>query len=68
MALREAYRRDLQHLHDQVLIMGSMVDKAVDRSIGALARLDFAAAREVVDQEERSSTGRASRSRSRRSG
>ena len=31
MALRESYRRDLQHLHDQVLIMGSMVDKAVAR-------------------------------------
>jgi phosphate transport system protein len=51
MALRASYRRDLQHLHDQVLIMGSMVDKAIDRSIGALAQLDFAAAREIIEAD-----------------
>ena len=51
-ALRDAYRRDLQHLHDQVLIMGSMVDKAVDRSIQALQQLDFAAAREIIDEDK----------------
>ena len=51
-ALRDAYRRDLQHLHDQVLIMGSMVDKAIDRSIQALQQLDFAAAREIIDEDK----------------
>jgi phosphate transport system protein len=50
-ALRDAYRRDLQHLHDQVLIMGSMVDKALDRSILALQQLDFAAAREIIEED-----------------
>ena len=51
-ALRDAYRRDLQHLHDQVLIMGSMVDKAIDRSIRALQQLDHAAARAVIDEDK----------------
>jgi phosphate transport system protein len=51
VALRESYRRDLQHVHDQVLVMGSMVDKAIDRSIGALQHLDFAAARDIIDQD-----------------
>lgn len=50
-ALRDAYRRDLQHLHDQVLILGSMVDKALDRSIQALARLDFDAARGIIEED-----------------
>jgi phosphate transport system protein len=51
VALRESYRRDLQHVHDQVLVMGSMVDKAIDRSIGALQHLDFAAARDIIEQD-----------------
>jgi len=50
-ALRDAYRRDLQHLHDQILIMGSMVDKAIDRSIQALQLQDFAAAREIIAED-----------------
>jgi phosphate transport system protein len=51
MVLRESYRRDLQHLHDQVLIVGSMVDKAIDRSIQALQLQDFAAAREIIAED-----------------
>ena len=52
MALRASYRRDLQHLHDQVLVMGSMVDKAIDRSIQALGQLDFSTAREIIDEDK----------------
>jgi phosphate transport system protein len=52
MVLRESYRRDLQHLHDQVLIMGSMVDKAVANSIRALTQLDFALAQQVIDEDK----------------
>jgi phosphate transport system protein len=48
---REAYRRDLQSLHDQVLILGSMVDKATERAVDSLARLDFALARQVIDED-----------------
>jgi phosphate transport system protein len=51
-ALRESYRRDLQNLHDQVLILGSMVDKAIDRAIQALTRLDFGLARQVIEDDK----------------
>ncbi len=50
--LRDAYRRDLQNLHDQVLVLGSMVDKAVDNAIQSLVRLDFDLARTVVDGDK----------------
>jgi phosphate transport system protein len=49
--LREAYRRDLQDLHDQVLVLGSMVDKAVERSVESLRRLDFGLAQQVIDAD-----------------
>ncbi|MBI2938828.1 MAG: phosphate signaling complex protein PhoU [Chloroflexi bacterium] len=48
---RDAYQRELQHLHDQVLILGSMVDKAVDEAIQSLARRDFDRARGVIDED-----------------
>ena len=48
---RESYRRDLQDLHDQALILGSMVDKAIERSVDSLARLDFALARAVIEED-----------------
>jgi phosphate transport system protein len=49
--LRESYRRDLQDLHDQVLVLGSMVDKALERSVESLRRLDFALAERVIDED-----------------
>lgn len=49
--LREAYRRGLQDLHDQVLILGSMVDKAIDRSIQSLTRRDSELARKVIEDD-----------------
>ncbi|TAK21825.1 MAG: phosphate signaling complex protein PhoU [Chloroflexota bacterium] len=48
---REAYRRDLQALHDQVLVLGSMVDAATERAIDSLSRLDFGLARQVVEDD-----------------
>jgi len=50
--LREAYRRDLQNLHDQVLVLGRMVEKAIERSIESLARLDFETARNVIESDK----------------
>ena len=50
-ALRESYRRDLQNLHDQVLVLGRMVEKAIERSVDSLARLDFETARGVVESD-----------------
>ncbi len=50
--LREAYRRELQNLHDQVLILGSMVDKAIDKSVQSLARRDSELARKVIQDDQ----------------
>ncbi len=48
---RQAYQLELQNLHDQVLLLGSMVDKAVARSIESLTQRDFALARQVIDED-----------------
>jgi len=46
--IRQAYRLQLAQLGDEVLTMGSMVDKALERSMDALARRDVDLARQVV--------------------
>jgi phosphate transport system protein len=46
---RAGFDRQLTALRDEVLSMGSMVEKAIDRSVDALRRLDRALAREVID-------------------
>ena len=48
---RQVYQLELQHLHDQVLLLGSMVDKAVARSIVSLQQRDFGLARQVIDED-----------------
>ena len=45
---RASFDRALRGLHDEVLVLGSMADKAIERSIEALRRLDQEAAREVI--------------------
>src|SRR5947207_1786683 len=45
---RASFDRALRSLHDEVLVLGSMADKAIERSIEALRRLDQEAAREVI--------------------
>jgi phosphate transport system protein len=49
---RATFDRQLQALQDEALLLGSMVDKAVERSVDALQRLDAALARRVVDDDE----------------
>jgi phosphate transport system protein len=46
--LRESFDRHLNELQDEVLILGSMVDKAIDRSIAALKKRDLEMARQVI--------------------
>lgn len=46
---REGFERDLRELQDEVLALGSMVEKAVERSIDALKRRDLKLAQQVVD-------------------
>jgi len=48
MTTRAAFGRQLQALQDELLLMASMVEKAVDRSVDALGRLDPVLAREVI--------------------
>ena len=49
---RQAYQLELQNLHDQVLLLGSMVDKAVGKAMDSLARRDFELARAVIDEDQ----------------
>jgi phosphate transport system protein len=51
MALRTSFHQELRTLQDEVLILGSMVDKAIGRSIDALARLDHAEARRIIQDD-----------------
>jgi phosphate transport system protein len=45
---RTGFERELRSLQDEVLVLGSMVDKAIDRSIDALRRLDQLAAQQII--------------------
>ena len=48
---RETFQRQLTHLQDRVLEMGSMVDRAVDRAMMALLERDVEIARSVVEND-----------------
>ena len=50
---RESYERSLRELQDEILGMGSMVDKAIARSIDALRSRDVLAARQVIEDDDR---------------
>ena len=50
---RETYERHLQRLLDQVLILGSMVDQAMEDAMDALKRQDHAAARRIYENDLR---------------
>ena len=47
-AARATFDRQLQSLQDEISLLGSMVEKAVERSVDALRRLDCNLAREVI--------------------
>jgi phosphate transport system protein len=49
---RATFDRQLQMLQDGALLLGSMVDKSVERSVDALQRLDASLARRVVADDE----------------
>jgi phosphate transport system protein len=44
---RETYDRDLRNLFDQVLVLGSMVEQAIQNSVDALHHRDYVAARQI---------------------
>ena len=48
---REAFEKKLRELQDEVLVMGSMVEKAIRRSVDALRTHDVALAQQVVTDD-----------------
>jgi phosphate transport system protein len=48
---REILNAELKELQDEVLILGSMVDKAIDRSVSALKRRDLEASKRIVAED-----------------
>jgi len=48
---RGIYQQELEDLHDQVLILGSMVDKAIDQAIQSLVSQDADSARRVIEED-----------------
>ena len=49
--LRASFDRELRELQDEVLALGSMVDRAIERSVDALKRLDQEAATEIIQDD-----------------
>ena len=50
---REAYQRNLRELQDEVLVLGSMIEKALERSMQALKGRDLDLAKQVLDEDKR---------------
>lgn len=50
---RETFDRHLQRLLDQVLVLGSMVEQAIQQSMEALKLRDHTAARRIIDSDQR---------------
>lgn len=48
---REAFERELQRLEDEVLVMSSLVEEAIARSVEVLKRRDLLGARTVIDND-----------------
>jgi len=46
--LRQGFQRELEHLQDEVLVLGSMVEKAVIESVDILKRRDLEASRRLI--------------------
>ncbi len=50
---RETFDRNLQSLLDEILVLGSMVEQAVLKSVDALRRRDVNAAEEIIRNDQR---------------
>ena len=50
---RETFHRQLREVQDTVLAMGSMVDRAIERSVTALRTRDLALARQVIADDQK---------------
>ena len=52
MEIRTVYHRKLKQIQDELLIMGSMVEKAISRSIEALKQRDLGLAQQVMAEDQ----------------
>ena len=50
---REAFDRELQHLQDEVVVLGSLVEEAIVESVELLKRRDTDGARRLIAQDQR---------------
>ena len=53
METRAAFHKKLREIQDNVLAMGSMVSKAISRSVEALKNRDLELARQVIDDDKK---------------
>jgi len=51
--LRQTFERDLQRLQDEVLALGSMVERALAESVDALKRRDLVAAHRIIADDRK---------------
>ncbi|MEJ2738283.1 MAG: phosphate signaling complex protein PhoU [Dehalococcoidia bacterium] len=51
MEIRTSFHKKLKEIHDDLLVMGSMVEKAIEFSIEALKKRDLDIARKVIDDD-----------------
>jgi len=52
MEIRTTFHKRLKEIQNDVLIMGSMVEKAIDRSVAALKQRDLKLAKQVIDDDQ----------------
>ena len=53
MEMRTAFHKSLREIQDEILVMGSMVGKALLRSVEALKSRDISLAQHVIDDDQR---------------
>ncbi|MBU0490577.1 MAG: phosphate signaling complex protein PhoU [Chloroflexi bacterium] len=49
--VRESFDRELRHLQDEILVLGSMVENALTESVSALKQQDLEAAQQLVAED-----------------
>jgi len=52
MEIRTTFHKRLKEIQNDVLVMGSMVEKAIDRSVAALKQRDLKLAKQVIDDDQ----------------
>jgi phosphate transport system protein len=52
MEIRTTFHKRLRKIQDDVLVMGSMVEKAIERSIEALKKRDQELAGKIIEDDQ----------------